>query len=494
MSLLVDVQLVPNRILEAVKARILANRRKQKDQEQVARLRGPTRPRVQRTRFGSTAIDYRRPEPAAQGSASLHHFFCSVFRTRNANQPGPINRLTTVANTFADAAIDEPADLPTYDPGDPNRFETYLATAIRLKRWRAVVGGVTRYYEEWEVQVRIDGYQNAIGAFVEKSAFSTDTYISPSAGHLSKISIAASLPQEVWGYDNVSQSLANETTLALPSYPDKFAFSIKPQAEQFPPPELQGAAWDSSAIPWTSATGTITPRRHVAYSATVTRTICLPAGGKKAVYLKISQASQQNGYWNNTVFYDGQAGATLTSTSALVETEHVICQFIAGSTVRTIAAPAELLQVARETIEPVTIDPTKTFSEAISFGTAIKPWPGTVAVPVEPTGETLQDDQVLAFWPLDSPNTGDPNFYQYITFYLWTPRAFRLLKGQTEESNQRPPRFGRFKEQRAAVSDVLYRADFRSGFFELHQVWDGGQPGACRNQLIELGFALEDIT
>jgi hypothetical protein len=494
MSLLVDVQLVPNRILEAVKARILANRRKQRDQEQVARLRGPTRPRAQRTRFGSTAIDYRRPEPAAQGSSLLHHFFCSVFRINSANPSEATNRLTTVSNTFADTTITEPEGLPTYDPGDANRFETYLVTAVRLKRWRAVIGGETRYFEEWEAQVRIDGYQNATGGFVEKPSFSTDTYINASAGHLSKINIAASLPGNVWGYDNASQSLAAETTLVLPVYPDKFAFSIKPQAQQFPPSELEGAAWDNSAIPWTNASGTITPRRYVAYTATVTRTICLPAGGKKAVYLKISRTSQRSGYWNNTIYYNGQIGETITSISTQVESEHVTCQLIAGSTVRTIAAPEGLLQTARETMQPVTINPALSPSVAISYGTATRPWPGQVAVPVAPTGETLRDNRVLAFWPLDSEQVGDPNFYEFITFYLWTPKVFSLLKGQAGGSDRKPPRFGKFKEQRAAVSNVLYREDFASAFFELHQIWDGGQAGACRNQLIELGFAPADIT
>jgi hypothetical protein len=68
MSLLVDVQLVPNRILEVVKARILANRAKWLQQQKTADLKGPTRPRPQRTRFGATPTTYRRPEPGAVGS------------------------------------------------------------------------------------------------------------------------------------------------------------------------------------------------------------------------------------------------------------------------------------------------------------------------------------------------------------------------------------------------------------------------------------------
>lgn len=64
MSLLVDLQVVPDRILETVKARILANRARLQQQ---AELKGPTRPRVQRARFNASATTYRRPEPSAQG-------------------------------------------------------------------------------------------------------------------------------------------------------------------------------------------------------------------------------------------------------------------------------------------------------------------------------------------------------------------------------------------------------------------------------------------
>jgi hypothetical protein len=66
MATLVDIQLVPDRILQAVKQRILANRaRFQRSQELAAASRGMTRPRVQRQRHNASAEAYRRPEPAA---------------------------------------------------------------------------------------------------------------------------------------------------------------------------------------------------------------------------------------------------------------------------------------------------------------------------------------------------------------------------------------------------------------------------------------------
>lgn len=44
MSLLVDVQLVPNKILEVVKARIMANRARLLAEQETAQVRGATRP------------------------------------------------------------------------------------------------------------------------------------------------------------------------------------------------------------------------------------------------------------------------------------------------------------------------------------------------------------------------------------------------------------------------------------------------------------------
>lgn len=75
MSLFVDVQAVPNKIFEAVKGRILANRAKlQKSQQDNRDVKGMTRPRVQRTRFGASVMEYRRPEPAGTGDPSCFYF------------------------------------------------------------------------------------------------------------------------------------------------------------------------------------------------------------------------------------------------------------------------------------------------------------------------------------------------------------------------------------------------------------------------------------
>lgn len=66
MSLIVDVQAVPNRVYQLVRQRILANRArllKQRDEQPVRR--DSTRPRPQRPRFGARQDRYVRPEPAA---------------------------------------------------------------------------------------------------------------------------------------------------------------------------------------------------------------------------------------------------------------------------------------------------------------------------------------------------------------------------------------------------------------------------------------------
>ena len=63
MSLLVDVQEVPWRILELVRARILANRESKARRQQVSDVRKHTRPRPQQRRMGATMSTYREPEP-----------------------------------------------------------------------------------------------------------------------------------------------------------------------------------------------------------------------------------------------------------------------------------------------------------------------------------------------------------------------------------------------------------------------------------------------
>lgn len=68
MGIIVDVQPVPNRILEAVKRRILANRAKLLAAQDDQSLRPAAGPRVQRTRFNASTTTYRRPEPAATSS------------------------------------------------------------------------------------------------------------------------------------------------------------------------------------------------------------------------------------------------------------------------------------------------------------------------------------------------------------------------------------------------------------------------------------------
>lgn len=86
MSLLVDLQLVPNRILEVVKARILANRARMGAGP--AKVKGPTRPRVQRQRFNASATAYRRPEPSAQDNLLDYcYWVMRDWRSGGAGQP-----------------------------------------------------------------------------------------------------------------------------------------------------------------------------------------------------------------------------------------------------------------------------------------------------------------------------------------------------------------------------------------------------------------------
>lgn len=67
MTLNVNLEDVPWEILEAVKARIMANRRKLEQEE--SNTRESLRPRPQYAKFGATSRSYRRPEPAVPALA-----------------------------------------------------------------------------------------------------------------------------------------------------------------------------------------------------------------------------------------------------------------------------------------------------------------------------------------------------------------------------------------------------------------------------------------
>jgi hypothetical protein len=73
MTTLVELQAVPNRIFQLVKARILANRARSLAREEKAKT-ASVRPRPQRQRFGARQNEYRPPEPAATGSFAPGYF------------------------------------------------------------------------------------------------------------------------------------------------------------------------------------------------------------------------------------------------------------------------------------------------------------------------------------------------------------------------------------------------------------------------------------
>lgn len=131
MATLVELQAVPNRILQLVKARILANRSrflKQQEKAQTVSLR----PRPQRQRFGARSDDYRKPEPAATKSQLPGYWFTMAawwygphlygtdppsWATAGVQVMKPVKLYvqgkdeTTVIDTFAGTASNVVADI-----------------------------------------------------------------------------------------------------------------------------------------------------------------------------------------------------------------------------------------------------------------------------------------------------------------------------------------------------------------------------------------------
>jgi hypothetical protein len=139
MSLLVDVQMVPNKILELVKARILANRAKARNNQQVAQLKGPTRPRVQRAKFGADALTYRRPEPAAVSPNNGYKIF-SFKVERNAE-----DQVTTIKTLNGAASVKVTEGVTRLRPTLTDKVETQSVvttenTSVTKSRYTTKVG------------------------------------------------------------------------------------------------------------------------------------------------------------------------------------------------------------------------------------------------------------------------------------------------------------------------------------------------------------------
>lgn len=99
MSLLIDVQEVPWRILEMVQARILANRARKDQRQQDEEVRGLTRPRPQRKAFGATMTTYRRPEPVGLPADAAEKIAVAMWRVESISpQPGSLTERITVRN------------------------------------------------------------------------------------------------------------------------------------------------------------------------------------------------------------------------------------------------------------------------------------------------------------------------------------------------------------------------------------------------------------
>lgn len=102
MTLNIDLEDVPDAILEAVKARILANRRRLLDQQEQQQQPAALQPKPQFRKFGADSRTWKRPQPAAVSSGQQ-----TVI--------GAINHIkdsTTAIQTYADLRLPYVSSLP----------------------------------------------------------------------------------------------------------------------------------------------------------------------------------------------------------------------------------------------------------------------------------------------------------------------------------------------------------------------------------------------
>lgn len=114
MATIVDLQVVPGRIFEVVKERILANRAKYEQLERRADNRSGSR-RPQRRRFNATPTEYKRPEPAATRDGG-NEVMASAYtwETSPVSTNTPQDFLILPQRSW-EAIYNENGDLPTAD-------------------------------------------------------------------------------------------------------------------------------------------------------------------------------------------------------------------------------------------------------------------------------------------------------------------------------------------------------------------------------------------
>lgn len=155
MSLNIDLEDVPFAILEAVKARILANRRKLQDSRDQP-LRRSTRPRPQFARIGATSKIWRLPKPAAM----LEDEGTGMIITWNNGQPVVKEQNGTITEWYefgsVPSTLDDLGGIPAvsvlpYFPGNDSSYgnigltarpyiETQYLSACTLEAWGELIG------------------------------------------------------------------------------------------------------------------------------------------------------------------------------------------------------------------------------------------------------------------------------------------------------------------------------------------------------------------
>jgi hypothetical protein len=115
MTLNINLEDVPDAILEAVKARIMANRRRLLDREELLR-QPPLQPKPQSRKFGADSKRWKRPQPAAVANYAPDKL---VIWYPDEAPPKATIKGVTITDLWPDFAASRPS---VYPPGFPSSY------------------------------------------------------------------------------------------------------------------------------------------------------------------------------------------------------------------------------------------------------------------------------------------------------------------------------------------------------------------------------------
>lgn len=530
MTLNVDLEDVPFAILEAVKARILAGRRRAAEQQQ--RPKPSTRPRPQQRKFGASSGRWVRPEPAAvpleellighavDAQTAVPAVVWSLYVQPSINFGGglitqqQIGTLTTIGWTIRSGDWSQSLSYSTGTsvPSLPTATWNYSLTprtgqvTLTTSTIRVYRAGTTSNCTENGISYPAGNFVQEYGTFTETGITSQDPTI------------------------NITEDIISQCGGPFPSFNSQYEAVLAANANTpFPPchfySEVYFEVTGSSSSP---VTVTIAGEYVLNWSNTAllaassslqTKAIVLPAGGEACIVVmmqRYSHAYVTKAYSGSSVVYESPhtmtqavipwppTSATPLSISATRVNKAYLCT---RQSVREITVPTELGKVLN------VLNPPFTYSSALG---------GSVSYP--------------NYVALGTINNADDYFVSTSDAYTWSPSVFAGLNAvyQFVDPSQlrdlapgkRPvltdSRYGYYAE--SSTDRGLYYAEWtgdRNNIdpeqvasmqrlpmvavmvpqnpgqvmpgFTLNAVWDWDDPIYCQSMCSALGFTAADL-